>query len=110
MFAKTRGITPSIASLKRLKTASLLILTLCICQLPLAVQAADSPQELLKAAEQRLHWEGLYLNTISISISEDRMATVTGTVESGIVKDEVEETLSLTDGIRGVINRLVVSP
>ena len=110
MFAKTRGITPGIVSLKRLKAASLLILTLCIYQLPLAVQAADSPQELLEAAEQRLHWEGLYLTTISISISEDRVATVTGTVESDIVKDEVEETLSLTNGIRGVINRLVVSP
>jgi hypothetical protein len=70
--------------------------------------AQENFAELGTAAVQRLNWAGLYLPQIEIRIGRDRVATLSGTVASDVVKAEVVETLQMTEGIHGVIDRLVV--
>ena len=73
------------------------------------VHAKSTSEELVSAAMQKLHWAGLYVPDIEIIIGKDNVATVSGTVASDVVKSEIIETLQMTDGVRGVINRLVVT-
>lgn len=73
------------------------------------VHAQSTSEELVSAAVQRLHWAGLYESDIEIIIGKDNVATVSGTVASDVVKSEIVETLQMTDGVRGMINRLVVT-
>ena len=86
------------------------MLALCVLQAFPTASATDNAKQLLEAAIQRLHWNGLYLPDITITISNDRIASVTGTVTTDILKAEVVQTLRLTDGIRGVKNQLTVKP
>ena len=74
-----------------------------------AARAEDAPAEIEAAVVQRLHRAGHYLPELEIRIGEDRVATVSGTVESDIVKAEVVETVRLTVGVRDVIDRLEVA-
>lgn len=71
------------------------------------VHAAD-PAATRAAAVQRLHWAGLYLPDVEIDVDGTGIATVTGSVASDIVRDEVVETVEMTSGIRGVVDRLAV--
>ena len=93
-----------------MKSVWLIMLVLCTIHASPAARATPTAVQLLEAAIQRLHWNGLYLPDINITISDDRVATVTGIVTSDILKAEVGQTLRLTDGVRGVINRLKVQP
>ena len=95
---------------KTTKYVLLIVLALCAFQIPQGVSATPTAEQLLKAAIQRLHWNGLYLPDVQITVSKDRVATVTGTVETDIVQSEVVQTLRMTNGIRGVINKLKVTP
>ena len=84
-------------------------LIVCILMFGNVVHAQSTSEELVSAAMQRLHWAGLYVPDIEIIIGKDNVATVSGTVASDVVKSEIVETLQMTDGVRGVINRLVVT-
>lgn len=44
------------------------------------------------------------------SEGQDSVVTVTGAVAADVVKSEVVETWQMTEGVRGVIDRLVVTP
>ena len=96
--------------LKSIKSVLLITLALCLFQISSTAHATTTAEQLLEDAIQRLHWNGLYLPDIEITVSDDRVATVTGTVATDLVKEEVVQILSLTDGIRGVINQLTVTP
>ncbi len=82
----------------------------CTVMLSNTAFADGSVEELHAAALQRLHWAGLYPPGFNISIGKDMVATVSGNVETDFVKAEVEETVQMTDGIRGVIDELAVVP
>ena len=71
-----------------------------------AVHGDDDAAAARAAALQRLHWAGLYLSELEIDVDESGIATLSGTVPSDIVREEVVRTVDLTRGIRGVIDRL----
>ncbi len=97
---------------RRVGISRQLFCSLLVCTIVFSsvAYAGITIEELLSAAEQRLHWTGLYLPGIEINIGQDSVVTVSGTVANDVVKSEVVETLQMTDGIRGVIDRLVVAP
>jgi len=69
---------------------------------------ADDLERARTAAVQRLDWAGLSSPDIEIDVDATGIATVTGSVPSDIVRDEVVRTVELTAGIRGVVDRLDV--
>lgn len=92
--------------LSRMLFSSLLVGVIVLSNVAYAQSASEDASH-RRSAEITL--DRVLVPDIKIIIGKDSVATVCGTVTSDVVKSEIVEALLMTDGIRGVINRLVVA-
>lgn len=82
-------------------------LFVCVLLFSNVANAQGTAEELRAAAVQRLHWTGLYLPEIEISIGKDNVATVSGMVSSDVVKaDDTALEFTEIDGTVTLVGRV----